>query len=83
MALQWPMSDQPEPRPSWDSVMAQKLIGSTVIIGISYLGPDGSVQSQDQMFGTIEIADPQRGVAILLERSRSGELYWLPPDLRA
>jgi hypothetical protein len=35
------------------------------------------------MFGTIEIADPQRGVAILLERSRSGELYWLPPDLRA
>ncbi len=63
--------------------MAAKLVGSTVIVGMTYLKPDGSVRGQEQMFGAIEIADADRGVAILLERSRSGELYWLPPDLRA
>lgn len=77
------MSDEGNPRPAWEAAIAQRLVGSTVIIGMTYLKADGSVGSQEQMFGTIEIADRERGVAILLERSRSGELYWLPPDLRA
>ena len=75
------MHDEGAPPPLGTRVMAAKLAGSTVIVGMNYLRPDGS--DQEQMFGAIEIADAEPGVVIVLERSRSGELYWLAPDLRA
>ncbi len=67
-------------RPRWDEDDAQGLVGSTVIIGITRLLADGPVQ--EQMHGRISAAEEGRGVAIELTGTRSGEVYWLPPDLR-
>ena len=37
----------------------------------------------EQFFGTVMGADPDEGITLRLEGSRWGELYTLPPDLRA
>ena len=43
--------------------------------------PNGSLHGREQFFGTIEIVDRERGIAIALSGLREGETYWLPPDL--
>ncbi len=36
-----------------------------------------------QFYGTVMSADPEEGITLRLAGSRSGEVYTLPPDLRA
>ena len=71
------MSDD---QPDWDSAMAEALVGSLVLIGITFVGDDGA--DQEQMFGTVTDAT-RKGIEIALEGSRAGETYRLPPDTRA
>lgn len=73
------MSDVGE-LPAWNDAQAAKLVGATVLIGITRL--DASGAEQEQMFGVVRSADARDGFEVLLEGARSGETYWLPPDLR-
>lgn len=73
------MADEEDHRPRWDDAAAQRLIGATVLIGVTHQLPEGA--HQEQMFGTIIAADAQDGVSVLLEGTRAGEAYRLPPDL--
>lgn len=66
-------------RPIRDEQHADRLIGATVLIGLTRVHPDGA-QSQEQMFGVIRSANSRDGFEILLSGTRAGETYWLPPD---
>ncbi|MFP4003961.1 MAG: hypothetical protein ACLFV8_09315 [Alphaproteobacteria bacterium] len=68
-------------RPEWDDEFARQLEGSLVIVGLAYLEPAG--ERLEQLYGVVVEADPHDGVTLRLEGSRSGEMYTLPPDLRA
>jgi hypothetical protein len=52
-----------------------------VLVGLTFNEPDGP--QLDQFFGTVMSTDPDEGITLRLEGSRSGEVYTLPPDLRA
>jgi len=73
------MSDVGE-RPAWNDAQAAKLVGATVLIGITRL--DTARAEQEQMFGVIRSANAHDGFEVSLKGSRAGETYWLPPDLR-
>src|SRR4249919_1321777 len=68
-------------RPEWEPASAEKLMGATVLVGLTYNEPSG--QRLEQFYGTVMSAEPEEGVTLRLEGSRSGEFYTLPPDLRA
>jgi hypothetical protein len=72
-------SDNPPP---WDTELADELLDSLVLIGVTSLDAGGNLIEQTQMFGRVTVVDPRRGISILLEGTRAGETYWLPPDLR-
>ncbi len=68
-------------QPRWDPQLAERLGGATVLVGITYDEPAGA--RLEQFFGTVMEAHPTDGVSLRLEGSRLGEVYTLPPDLRA
>ena len=78
--MKWPFR-KIESRPTWDDARAEKLHGSTVLVGVTYNEPEG--QRLEQFYGTVMSPDPETGIMLRLEGSRSGEVYTLPPDLRA
>ena len=55
-----------------------ELIGKTVLIGITRLGPAGEVIEQRQLVGTFESMDMVIHIAL-----KNGEDFVLPPDLTA
>ncbi len=71
------MSDEP---PSWDPQKAAALIGSKVLIGLTFVSDAG--EEQVQMHGVVTEATPESGIEIALEGNRAGDTYRLPPDLR-
>jgi hypothetical protein len=76
--MRWPFRKN-EYRPVWDRAFATRLLGATVLVGITYNEPGG--ERLEQFFGTVMSADPSEGIILRLEGSRSGETYALPPDL--
>lgn len=78
--MKWPFTKS-DGRPEWDHAQAAKLLGSTVLVGLTFEEPAG--QRQEQFFGTVMSADPHEGITLRLEGSRSGEFYTLPPDVRS
>jgi hypothetical protein len=58
---------------------AQKYVGRTIIIGITYLRRDGTLREQEQMHGLVSAID-EHGIKIRLS---DGRWFNLPPDLRA
>ena len=65
--------------PAWDEAAAASLIGSIVLLGLTYVRPEGD--RHEQMFGRVASAD-QRGISIRLDGQRTGEVFHLPPDLQ-
>jgi hypothetical protein len=65
-------------RPVWDAGFALNLIGCEVLVGITY--SEASSEWQEQFFGVVEIADPERGIAVRLTPENGSELRWLPPE---
>jgi hypothetical protein len=63
----------------FDEDVASKLIGSVVLVGMTYLHPDGEFDRQEQLFGRVVKANATEGIGLQLEGSRAGEFYWLPP----
>lgn len=78
--MRWPFQ-KPNDRPVWDTASAEKLLGSTVLVGVTYKEPAGD--RLEQFFGTVMNADPEQGVTLRLDGKRAGEVFTLPPDLRA
>jgi hypothetical protein len=68
--------------PEWDEELAEALVGCTVLVGLTHRAP-GEEDRLEQMHGVVVEADPEEGVEIALSGRRSGETYWLPPDLSA
>lgn len=77
--MRWPLR-KVRGRPAWDRATADKLVGATVLVGVTYDEPDGARLSR--FFGTIIGADAHEGVTLRLGGSRAGEVHALPPDLR-
>jgi hypothetical protein len=59
--------------------MAGRLLGKHLLVGLTYLNDDGTVDRLEQLHGEVVRAD-EEGVSIELA---SGGFYWLPPDLRS
>jgi len=68
-------------RPRWDQRFADQLDGAVVLVGMTYNEPSG--KRVEQFFGTVIATHETEGVTLLLEGTRSGETFRLPPDLRA
>jgi hypothetical protein len=70
-------------RPEWDAEMADSVIGKTLLVGITYLDPDGSETGRDQFHGIIVEASEEHGIVIACQGDRLGERRSLPADLTA
>ena len=71
-----------EARPSFDPIKAERMIGKSILIGLTYLDSDGAFIEQKQLHGRIVSADSRKGFEVALEGVRAGESYRLPPDPR-
>jgi hypothetical protein len=69
--------------PVWDPDLAQKILGATMLVGVTYLHPDGTLDRQEQFYGEVVAAHPENGFCVALTGDRAGERFWLPPDPRA
>jgi len=67
---------------AWDEDIARELVGCLVLVGITYRFPDGSLGAQQQLFGYVRTADPERGIELRLAGNYAGKTYRLPPDTR-
>ena len=75
---------QSDGRPLWDAAVAEAITDKVVLVGITYVAPDGdTVEGQLQYFGKVVSASAKGGVEIACEGSALGELRRLPPDTRA
>ena len=72
-------SEEDVPRPEWDPLLAQQLVGSIVLIGLTFCDPSGEVERQEQLHGVVVEADPRNGFLVKLGGAREGDDYWLPP----
>ncbi|MGV8997138.1 MAG: hypothetical protein ACOH12_09360 [Parvibaculaceae bacterium] len=70
------MSDMDNGKPEWDETLANKLLGSVVLVGITRDNAAG--ESHEQFYGTVERAD-RSGIGLRLQGSRAGEEFILPP----
>ncbi|WP_337186907.1 hypothetical protein [Phenylobacterium sp.] len=71
-------SNQPPPE-HWDDEVATSLIGKTVLVGLTYCGPDDQVLHREQFHGFVRSADRRAGIGLELDGDRIGERYTLPP----
>jgi hypothetical protein len=70
------------PKPVFDEEFASTLLAKYILIGITYLNHDGSLNELVQMHGVVESATPE-GIKISLRGSREGESWTMPPVLDA
>jgi hypothetical protein len=70
-------------RESWDESLADQLVGSFVLIGLTRLDPAGELIEHEQFYGYVTCAHKTRGITLKLEGNRIGETFNLPPDTRA
>ena len=70
------------PKPDFDEEFASTLTAKYILIGITYLNHDGSLNELVQMHGVVEAATPE-GIKISLRGSREGETWTMPPVLDA
>jgi hypothetical protein len=63
-------------RPPFWAEKAQRMVGKSVLVGITYVTHDGRPDGQRQFHGVIEQADQRRGFAV---RVNPETLEWLPP----
>jgi|SRR6185312_5603941 len=64
----------------WDEEFAQRLIGKTLLVGLTWVDPAGD--RLEQMHGKVVSVDARRGIELRLAGERAGDVFRLPPDLR-
>jgi hypothetical protein len=52
----------------WDQDLADDLIGSSLLVGLTYVDPEGALLGRRQIFGIVETVDAETGIVI-----RTGE----------
>lgn len=67
---------------TWNEAMSTAILGAHVVVGLTFNTSDGQLDRYEQMHGRIDVADPVRGICVVLEGLREGESFWLPPDTR-
>lgn len=73
------MSVDPGGRPAFDPDKANEVLGKRVLIGLTYVRPDGTVDRHEQLVGVIVRADEQM---VAMQVDGREDLFTLPPDLR-
>ena len=71
--------DDLPPREFFDDEFAERLIGKTLLVGITHEDHNGRYLRRSQFYGRIIAADRRLGVCV---RSDAGEEMWFPPDTR-
>jgi len=64
----------------FDKAFAKKLVGRSILIGVSVINSDGETESQEQMHGLVKSASETDGILILLNGSFKGNEWQMPPD---
>lgn len=65
----------------WDQDFADDLIGSTLLVGLTYVDNEGVLLGRHQVFGIVETVDARNGIVI---RTRDeGERFTVAPFLDA
>lgn len=77
------MNDEPADRNRWNESIGNALPDSILLIGLTYLTAEGEFVGQQQFFGKVRSAQPDRGILVDLRGARAGETYNLPPDTRS
>jgi hypothetical protein len=65
---------------SYDKRIAEKIIGKYILIGISYIDPEGKLESQQQLHGIVERASEDDGIIVALSGVYKGEKLGMEPD---
>ena len=65
----------------WDQEFADELLGSLVVVGITYRDPDGTVTKEQQIYGYIRNVDKHSGIVLKPENDDVDEEFHLPPLL--
>ena len=64
----------------FDQEKANEIKGKTILVGVTYLKQDGSVDYQQQLHGIIRDADVSEGIMIDLAGAYEGQQWNMPPD---
>jgi hypothetical protein len=64
----------------FNASLANDMIGKVMLVGITYINPDGGLQSQAQFFGVVLSANDEQGIKLKLAGQHEGQDYNLPPD---
>jgi len=64
----------------YDNNIAEEIIDKSILIGISYIAPDGQLESQQQLHGIVERASESDGIVVALSGVYKGEKLGMPPD---
>lgn len=68
-------------RAAWDQDLADDLIGSSLLVGLTYVDNEGAFLGRHQLFGIVETVDAEDGIVI---RTRDeGERFTVAPLLDA
>ncbi|SOC42020.1 hypothetical protein SAMN05892877_109180 [Rhizobium subbaraonis] len=81
MATDWLEGNEPDA--DWDLEFAEELLGSLVLLGLTYREPDGTVAEQRQHHGYVKTVDPRWGITVKLEGDEAENEINLPPILDA
>ncbi|AWI88799.1 hypothetical protein C0214_11380 [Methylobacterium sp. DM1] len=65
----------------WDQDLADDLIGSTLLVGLTYVDPEGALLGRRQVFGIVETVDARTGIVI--RTGDEGEPFTVAPLLDA
>jgi len=68
--------------PPFDTDVAASYLGKTILVGVTYLDPEGATIRREQVYGVIE-AVSRAGIVVVLRGARAGTVITLPPHLTA
>jgi hypothetical protein len=64
----------------FDDELAAKLLGRSLLIGITDETHNGELIGRRQVFGQVLVADRRRGICV--RNNKDASEFWLPPDTR-
>jgi hypothetical protein len=76
------VTDIDEPNELWDEAVISDIPGKLLLVGLTFLDTDGKPSQQEQYWGRVTRVDQRDGIELMLQGSREGETFCLPPDTR-
>lgn len=70
-----------EDEEEWDPDFANELMGQTLLVGITYVDPEGELLRRLQVFGTVTAVEEGSGITI--RQKSNDELFVIAPILSA